>query len=308
MIFRVPEDFKGSFILSTLNKALHAGMDINITGNNLYAPDIKMAIKKNILIPIDGTKIENVPQYDHQAMIVNRTDKVLVLGKLVLKPWASLLIDKVMLDSNSIQTACNRGFIHIVSDEKSFKNNIPKKSFIKEDDVKKDIKKEKELTGKDRTVIPKIWDMRSKEIKEGGKVPKILDQPIKVEGFEEEDIDFIDKSLEEVKDIKKKVKKKVSKKKAKKKAKKKISKKDIPVTKKEEKIIKKRKVKIVQPVGEVKIPPTQVDASIELDSRGNPIKKVGDELQHMIDSLTDSDDIGFVDDEQAQEKRDQRDL
>ena len=46
MIFTVPKNFKGSFVLNTLNRALSKGMTVSISGNDLYASDIKMAISQ----------------------------------------------------------------------------------------------------------------------------------------------------------------------------------------------------------------------------------------------------------------------
>ena len=52
MIFTVPENFEGSLVLNTLNRALSKGMTISISGNKLYAADIKMAIASGILVPV----------------------------------------------------------------------------------------------------------------------------------------------------------------------------------------------------------------------------------------------------------------
>jgi len=46
-----------------------------------------------------------------------------------------------------------------------------------------------------------------------------------------------------------------------------------------------------------------MEVSIELDSRGRPLVEGGvDALAHLIDSLNDSEEVSFVDDEQAHDR------
>jgi len=59
-------------------------------------------------------------------------------------------------------------------------------------------------------------------------------------------------------------------------------------------------------VGDKRIPKNQMDAAVELDSRGRPLENASDALNHLIDSLTEPDEVSFVDDEQAQDRYENR--
>jgi hypothetical protein len=315
MIFRVPESYEGSFVLSTISKALWAGMEVSIVGNDLYAPDVKIAVKRGILVPINEEAYGDKSKVAHDAMVVNKTDNILVLGDIVLNPWASLLVEKDIAESSILRTAESRGLVHIVSDEVSYvkpkpqaaKPKVAKTKKTKKPKTKKAVKKETpeqkepeakepEPMGEDREVTPMVWDMRKKTLEEAKVVPKTPDIAEFTDEQPTEEVEFVD-SKEEPEEKTGKKKKKAKKKKTKKKTKKASVKK----TKKKEKTPKKKKVKAIQPVGEVKQEKTAMEASMDLDDRGKPRKKASDELQHLIDSIT-GDDITFVDKEQ-QEKR-----
>ena len=89
MIFEVSKKLKGSCVLSTLNKVLNSGMTIMIGGNDLYAPDVKAAIKNGILVPVDEKYTKKMSQTDTEVVITNRTKSMIVLDKIVLKPSSS---------------------------------------------------------------------------------------------------------------------------------------------------------------------------------------------------------------------------
>ena len=316
MIFTVSEDVKGSFVLSTLNKALSKGMSVSISGNKIYAPDIKMAIKQGLLIPVGDEYDIKKANISHEVVVQNRTDRVLVLEKVVLKPRQSLSVSRDISESISMISAEKNGFIHIISNDevdkialkKTIKKTTKKKT-AKKKTTKKKVEEEVEeeaafIPGAERQVTAKVWNFRDQESEDAKIVPKT---PYMIDVTEEEhpDIDFIDEPLEEQEvNLKKTAKKKTIKKKTvKKTTKKKIAKNTI---KKEENTTKKKKVKEIEPVEDRKIPKTQMDAIIELDSRGNPIKNASDALNHLIDSLTGSEEITFIDDKQAQERYEQR--
>jgi len=305
MIFKVPEKFNGSCVLGTIKKTVWSGMTISINGNDLYSPDVKAAINKGILVPVKEEYGENMKKTKSTVTIVNKTDKVLVLGKITLRPSASLMINKDDMSSLPIVSASENGFIKIISDEKVTK--IVKKTAIKKKSSKKakvkvikTAKKEENKVGEDREVTPVVWNFRSKEAEIAQKVPKAEDITI-IDEKEDEVVEFIDEKKKTTKK-KKKAKRKAKKKKAKKKtAKKKKAK------KKKEISTKKKKVNIIEPVGEIKPEKTIIDASMELDSRGNPIgDRPSDILGHLIDSLDAPKDVGFVDDEQAQDRYNKR--
>jgi hypothetical protein len=311
MIFRVPGNYEGSFVLSTINKALRAGVEVSITGNDLYAPDVKAAIKRGILVSITDEDYGPKASIAHDAMVVNKTDKILVLGEIVLNPWASQLVDKDIAESSVLRTAESRGLIHIMSDETSYAvvDKKPKKSGKRTKPVSQSTKKTKskkkevveevkkaEPIGEDRDVTPMVWDMRKKELEEGKPVPKSPDiAETFVDKQETEEVEFVD---QEKPKTKKKSKKKSKKKTTKKKKTKKAS---VKKTKKKEKTPKSKKVKAIKPVGDVRPEKTAMEADMELDSRGKPLKKASDELQHLIDSIT-GDDVAFVDKEQTEER------
>ena len=314
MIFTVPEDFEGSFVLNTLNRALSKGMTVSICGNDIYASDVKMAIKRGSLIPNSEDDYDESSNLSHDAMVVNKTDRILVLGKIILRPWASLLVSKDDTNNVSIRSAENNGFIHIISDEVSYggpkkakkkasKKKATKKKKVAKKQVEEEVFEEDKgqfVPGAEREVTPKVWNFREQESVDAQVVPTTPDI-LQVDEPEVEDIEFVDESLESQKVTPKvKIKKKTTKKATKKKVtKKKAVKKTI---KKKGKVQKKKKVKVIEPVGDKKIPKTQMDAAIELDSRGRPIENASDTLNHLVDSYTDLAEVSFVDDEQDQNR------
>ena len=318
MIFKVSEKFKGSCVLPTINKAIWANMTLSITGNDLRAGDIKDVVRKGILIPIDEDYDPDLIEKDHDVIIINNTDMVLVLGKTALRPNGSLPISKDDAQIPEIITAAEDGIITILSDEGEepyIKKKATKKKATKKKATKKTTKKAKKKdvevieasdyvapeSGEDKDPIAVTWNPQTQETEEAIKVPKSEDF-LKVGEGEFDDIDFVD-GEEETKEVKKTIKKKKTKKKSKKNiAKKKSTKKKAAVkkTKKKGKKVKSKKVKTLKPVGEKRLPKTDIDAIMELDSRGNPIgDKPGETLRHLIDNVDTGKDVSFVDDEQA---------
>ena len=292
MIFKVSEKIKGSCILPTLNRVISEGMELSITGNDLYQGDIKSAIKNGVLVPFKEKYTEEMSKTKPSVILTNKTDRVLILGDIVLKPKFSLSISKEKRNDLDILSAEKRGLIEIVSDEKKVtKEKIKKVTKEKSSDY---IVPE---SGEDRKVKPVVWDFREQEIKDAQVVPKAED----IVKIEDEDIkiDFVDdeeKEEEEKKSTKKMTKKKTTTKKSVKKT-----------TKKKETKAKSKKVKTVMPVGEKKELKTSMDAAIELDSRGNPLgNKPSDILQHLIDDINAPGDIDFADQEQAKERYNKR--
>ncbi len=307
MIFTVSENFEGSCVLTTLKKAIWKGMTVSIYGNDLYAPDIKMAIKRGILVPADKNFDEKQLNYSPNVTIVNKTDRVLVLGNIIMKAGASRIIDKDVANTTPIISAEKNGFIRIVSDEppaskkkkvKKAKKTTAKKKVSKKKTSKKKVKKNVETidpeehipaysspeTGAEREVKAKVWNFREQESEEAQVVPTTPDM-INVDVEETEGIEFVDESVEAQQITPKK-------KKAKRKTKKKEARKTI---KKKGKATKKQKVKTIGPA----------DVAVELDSNGRPLT-IDNTLQHLIDSLGEPEDVTFVDGEQAQERYENR--
>jgi hypothetical protein len=295
MIFKVPEDYKGSFVLKTVDRALWAGVRISIVPPDLYSSDVKAAIKNKVLIPIKSEEYDKISDLSYDVMLVNRTDRRLVLGSVVLKPWASQVVSKHICSTPEVIGAESNGFIHIVTDEKTYDNqdavfeNIPEE---KKKIVEDNSKKEKELS-----TTAKVWDFQKQSIKDAELVPKVGEMVRIDEEEESDDIDFVDSENKNTSKKKKSAKKKkeTSKNKTKKK---KVNK------KKEETATKKRKTNI-KPVGkkreEIK------DVVVPIDSRGNIIsEKPSDVLNAMIGDLV--EDVDFVDKEQESQKKNERDL
>ena len=314
MIFKVPEDYKGSFTLQTIGRALWAGVRISIVPPDLYASDVKSAIKKKALVPLKKEKYDEISDLSSEAMLVNRTDRKLVLGTVVLKPWASLVVNKHICNTPEAIGAENSGFIHIVTDEKTYDNqqslteNLPDGSEDVSKEANQKIDEENEEIIK-KAKSAKIWDFQKQEAENADLVPRSEDVVRIDEDKDPKDVDFIDSSDKDKKSKKKVAKKKKSKKKstkkktAKKKTKKKSSiKKDTTAKKKEDKLIK-RKNKTIEPVGIKK--ESNPEEVIPMDSRGNIIsEKPSDVLEGMIGELI--NDVDFVDKEQAEKKKQDR--
>jgi hypothetical protein len=298
MIFKVPNSFEGSCVLGSIGRALSAGTTISISGNDLYALDIKEAIEKKILVPVKEKYDAKMKKIKHDVIIKNKTNSVLVLGELLLRPLSTLPISKDKIETDQIKAAVQHKLVEIISDEEPVKVKTVKSKKKKKKKSKKKVVKAKKYvppkTGEDINVNPVVWDFRDQSLKEGEKPPK-TEEVIRIdEGKDKgEDIDFID-------DDKKKAKKKTKKRKKtkKKKSKKNIKKKGIST--------KKKNIKEIKPIGDKKLPKTQADAAIELDSRGKPLGKPSDTLQHMIDVANEPEDVGFADDDLALERYNKR--
>jgi len=284
MILRVPENFKGSFVLPTLGKAFWSNMQVVVSGNDLYAPDIKAAIKNKMLVPFIKGEYDEYSDTNHEVLIVNRTDKKLILGKIVLNPGAALPVSREIVESAIIQGAESDDLISIVSDDKSYKHT--KLDEVEEEEDEEDEEEEEvetiepvENKLEEQETTAQFWDIREKTLKEAERVNKVSEV---VEVEEEPEVEE-----------NKKTKKKISKKKTSKKKKVAKNKKGIEN--------KKKNVKVIEPVGTIR---EKQNIAIELDSRGNPIEKPSDMLNHLIDEV--AGDISFVDKEQKKKQAEQR--
>ncbi len=274
MIFEVPKNFKGKFVLSTINQVLWAGRTISISGNDLYADDVKTAIKRGVLVPLDKNYDKEKADLSHNAILVNKTDKILVLGSVTLNKWSSLSVSKDIAYSPLMKDAEKTGLIQIISDEdiyiKNTKDEDNEKVYARQDEQKESI-----LSGEDIKTKSKVWDFIRQEMVDAEPVPKFIkDVQInsdELNSDESDDVDFIDKKIEQSKKSKK--------------VKSKNNKTKTSMNKKKGTTKKKKKVKDEKSV-------SQEDIAISLDSMGRPLK---DDLQHLIDSLTVDEDVSFVD-------------
>ncbi len=270
MIFKVSDDFKGSLVLTSINKVILAGMQISVVGNDLYSPDIKRAVRQEILIPFIEGEYDDLHEVNHQVRIINKTDKSLVLGELILHPKASLMISRDFAESTIIQAAESDELIELKYEKlkKILKKTKPVSKSIKKPKKEQPVKKASEKT------TAKIWDLREKEIKEVEMTSHSAENKVELDLEKEK------------KETKKTTKKKTTKK-----------------SKKKGNATNKR-TKNIRPVGEEKKQDENV--AIELDSRGNPIDKPSKVLEEMINKLSTDGNISFVDKEQEIEKLQKR--
>lgn len=279
MFFKVSDDYKGSFVLSSIGVTLKAGKKVHIEGRKILSPDVKMAIKNGILSPLDEND-EYVNKYSckkSEALVMNKTDKILSIGDTVLKPFASLLISKDLVDSKFFKTAESKGYISIISDDDLKEDSTENNEKV---NIKTSIKKGKIVDGEKMETKPVVWDFDKQKLKDA-EVIEVTAKDIKTVGEEdnktaENETLFVDE--ENKKDN------------------------EIPISKDEEKIkinrkkkdsaSKKDNEKKIKPVGEEK----QIigNADEDLDSRGNPNKKASDALRHFIAEIEQAD-IDFVD-------------
>lgn len=297
MIFKVSEDYDGTFVLSSIGVILRAGKKICIEKNKILSPDVKMAIKNKILIPFDEECSkeyeEKYSNKSHEMMVMNRTDKILSIGDIILKPWVCLLVSKKDVTNNeSFKNAEEKGYIAIISDDSNF-NDIEKYNLDKNESNISGVNKINSKKNKDekneKDSTPVVWDFDKQKTKEAEKI-EVTAQPR-----------YVDEDEDKLEDGEKKVnKKKTTKKKA---TKKKATKKKTPNKKATKKKISKKKTvkkenKEIKPVGDKRVK-TEEDI-IELDSRGNPIDKPSDVLIDLIESV--ESEVSFVDEEQKMEK------
>jgi hypothetical protein len=222
------------------------------------------------------------------VVIVNKTKKVLVLGKLVLKPQSSSIISKSEQYSPSILSAEQSGLIRIISDEKN--NNFIQEIKIEDMEEVKSLEEMEEekpevveavnyiapKSGEDKNVKPVVLDFREQVTKEAQKISK-QDYIVDIKENDDTEDDVKENVVVKVKTTKKSSSK------------------------------KNKKENGIKPVGEKRAVKDFADAAIELDSRGNVIaEKPSDIIKSLIDSIGSVEDIGFVDQEQAQEKLDKR--
>jgi len=312
MIFKVPQHVKGSFVLSSLNKACWANMQIAITGNALYAPDVKAAVKKGILVPFIEGEYDGLEEIPNKVIIVNKTNGNLVLEDIVLKPGKSAIISRDKAELGRFQAAEADGLIDIVTESASLSPSPKNKTISKkkkekvegdgEEEAVKNVEYIEPINGEkeESKVIAKVWDFQKKEVEEAimvNKVSDIVELDLENEKDSEKNVKMIDGDKEA--DIITPIEKKIS-------TKNKTTKKAADrISKKKGKSVKSKKVKEIKPVGEIREAP---DVAIPLDSRGNPLgEKPSDVLKSLIDTNV-PDDVSFADKEQETEKKRQRQL
>lgn len=304
MLFKVPKTYKGSFVLNSLKCTLRAGQSISIPDNKISLPDIKAAINAKVLVPETEESEFGKDAYEKSsdAMLVNNTDRVLVLGdKIVLRPWGSILIGKSETRNNAIRLAEESGFVTIVSDEIDYEEEYKKLILSKKKEnqqieqeeqspqieatEKKETKEEDQFViGEKRKTVAKVWDLRSQKMVDAKVVPKTEDPIIADLNDSKEEVDFVDQEdviEEKEEDIEKELEE----------AMKKISEKASQGIKKKDVKPKTKKI-------------NKADESLIIDVNADDSETTASEaLRHMIDDIQKTEEISFVDHEQKKKEK-----
>lgn len=318
MKFKVSSKVKGSLILKSIGRPVAAGATVHVEGHALYADDIQRALKTGLLTPSnpeEQIKLQKeIINKTTEAVLINKSDRVVIIGGVSIRPNGSTIRDINELDINAVKQCIEKGLIQVIVDvdKDLFANGIkdkpsvaPKKQIELEEGI--DILEEntdhtKELVDfiddieqkEDKEEVSKavVWDFRAQESKEAKVVPKTGQKLLYDENDDKDDVNMIDAldnandvnedEDEEIKLINEKIEnmKKLL-------AKKKSSKNK--TSKKKETSSIKTKFK------------TEGDVAQPLDSMGNLLKN---DTTHMVEGFG-SDEVSFVDQEQAQKSIDE---
>lgn len=325
MKFKVSAKVKGSLILKSLGRAVSSGTTVFVEGNTLYADDVQRAIKSGLLVSLTPEAEievrENIINKSSEVVIINKTDRVVIVGNFPIRPNGSAIKEIDSLDMNAIKKCVETGLIQVITEvDNDFfdKPASKKKSTVKKVEKEKteletgieileetsgeismeeelrQLVEESEATEKttktednDKESKAVVWDFRAQETKEPETVPKTSQQLLYDEN-EEEDIDMVD-AIDEVNEVEEEDKEiqlisdKIESMK-KQLAKKKASKKK--TSKKKDPAFKKPKF----------TRESDEDIAQPLDSMGKPLT---DDMTHMIDDAN-GKEISFCDQEQAQ--------
>ena len=320
MKFTVSKKVKGSLILKPIGRPVSAGASVYIEGASLYSDDVKRAIKSGLLLP-DGPEEtkkvkQNIMTKTTEAVIINKTDRVVIVGNCPIRPNGSIMKEISQLDMNSIRKSVENGLIQVITDvdEELFVNDdgiisnssqeeneiIEENNELEDgidiledsnkndtDDVIEEMSAEEELAkiieeAEDKTNAF-VWDFRAQEKKKPQIVPKSGQKIIDFDKDNKDEIDMID-ALDEVNEEDNEdvdmISNKINNIKKKVSSKKESKKKDSKAVK--PKIIKDADGPVVQ----------------ALDSMGRPLT---DDMSHMVGDF-DSEEISFADKEQAQKR------
>jgi len=298
MRFQVSPKIKGSLVLKTLGRPLNPNSFVVIEGEHLAAGDIKAAVEQEILIPEDREEFNVLVQDNSKITLVNTGNMVVIIEGRPLRPKCKAKVSPYILDDDNVKNMLSRGIVKVFTDKKETvivekTEEVEEVEEVVEVEEIEEIEEENlaEKTRKrDTKTTPVVFNMRTQEIKEA----EVISKPSTI-------LDISDDDVIEEKTPRKKTNKR-SKKKSKKKSQKKIS-------KKKGMKLKSKKNRRIEPVGEIKAEKTEMDAAMELDSRGKPLSdKPSEVIQHMIKDLSAPTDMSFVDKEQAQKRKENRDL
>ena len=328
MKFKVSEKVKGSLILKSLGRAVSTGTTVYVEGDSLYANDIQMAIKAGLLTPsTPEEKIEvreKIINKTNEAVIVNKTDRVVIIGNFPIRPNGSAIKDLSKLDMNVLRKCIENGLIQVITDvdEEMSNDKFPTTNKVKTEKIEQaeqielesgieileetdasapqspedelaQLIEESDRGGYDGEEVSEdredgskcvVWDFRKQENKKPKVVPKTVQKMITEE---EPDVKMID-ALDEANDVEEDKEIKLINDKIESMKKKLAQKKAYKKKSSKKKDNKAVKTKFTRE-SEENIAPS-------LDSRGNPLVN---DMTHMVDA-TNGDEISFCDQEQAQ--------
>lgn len=330
MKFKVSSKVKGSLILKSLGRAVRAGATVHIEGDVLYADDVQRAIKSEFLEnenPEEQIKIQQeIIDKTKEVVLINKTDRVVIVGNIPIRPNGSIIRDVTKLDMNAVQSAMDKDLIQVIVDvgEELFEETGSQQEYSKTPPAKTELETgidiledspssgaeelaaiiaeaDAEEAGVEEEVRAGVWDAKQQKMVKPQVVPK-TGQKLLYDEEEEEDVDMVD-ALDEVNEVDEdeeirlinekieRMKKTLAKKKsAKKKSAKKKSTKKKTAKKKDSKVIKTKFSK-----------ESEEDIVQAMDSMGNPLKN---DMTHMVDDVT-TGEISFCDQEHAQKSIDE---
>lgn len=281
MVFKVSQNIKGSLILSSVGYPLQANSKVALSQKQMYSDDVRNAIKNKILIPQSDEPVKEIEE-DPSVVVVNKLNRVLILGNITVPPMGSVLVDKINENLPFIKQAAKNKLISVVQDAYS-ENPIDfgVVEDIIEEVVQEDIEEnsvEKNTTEEEPANIepqssPQVWDMRKQKLQEGDRTNKtseaieVKDEENVVEVKNEED-DFINE-LDSINDTQN-------------------NQEELET----QKVSSKKTTKAIEPVGEKK---ETTNEAVPLDSNGNIItEKPSKVIEEMIEGF-EHDDLDFVD-------------
>jgi len=317
-------------ILKSLSRGVKANAVVYIEGDALYADDIQRAIKTKLLTAMTPEgKIEvkeKIVDKTNEAVIINKTDRVVIVGNFPIRPNGSAIKDLNKLDKNALRQCVEKNLIQIIVNvdeeiydepeiENEFAITVEEEQVeteagieILEESPTKTISPEEELAQlvgesdeEEKAVADGPDGAETAEDREDGskcvvwdfrsqetKKPRVVPQTVqKMITEEEPDVDMVD-ALDEVNDVEEDAEVKALNDKIEN-MKKQLAQKKAS----KKKTSKKKESKVIKTKFSKE---SEKDIAQALDSMGNPLSN---EMTHMVD-VPNGTEVSFCDQEQAQ--------
>ena len=173
MKFKVSKKVKGSLILKSLGRPVKAGTVVYVEGNRLYADDIKRAVKAGLLIDdepdIKNQVKENIMDKTDEVVIINKRDRVVIIGDFPIRPNGSSIRKIDTLDMGVIRKSIETGLIQVITDVNAgiFENEDDSEPEVAEVPVEEN--PEEKITEK---IKDSIYILEETSIEEKKEIPK----------------------------------------------------------------------------------------------------------------------------------------